>query len=109
MSWEHEMARELRSRDNRQGTTWFSGEVISPIKTTDEHGRATYHGPLIISCFDGQVMLREAQLQMLAGVPQAAGEPRLHDGMTVALCGDPFSGDPGALRALILGVVQDAV
>ena len=107
MSWEHEMARELRSRDNRQGTTWFSGEVISPIKTTDEHGRATYHGPLTISCFDGQVMLRKQQLKMLFGA--AGDEGRLHDGMTVALCGDPFSGDPGGLRVLILGVVQDAV
>jgi|GEM_PF-2052034 len=107
MSWEHDMARELRSRDNRTGQAWFSGEVLSPVKTEDDQGRVSYSGPLIVSCMDGQVMLRSGQLKMLAGA--AGDEERLHDGMTVALCGNLFSGDPGSLKVLVLGVVQNAV
>lgn len=109
MGWEHDMARELRSRDNKTGAAWFRGEVLSPVPQEDEKGEVTYVGPLIVSCFDGQVMLRSEQLMMLAGVPAAAGIPRLYKGISVALAGNLFSGDAGSLKILILGVVQNAV
>lgn len=109
MAWEHDLARELRCRDNKERAAWFRGEVISPIRRSDGAGGWTYEGELIISCFDGQVMLRKDQLQMLAGAPAAAGIPRLYKGISVALAGSLFSGDPGSLRVLILGVVQNAV
>lgn len=108
MSWEHDLAREFKGRDNKDHAAWFRGEVISPIKKTVD-GQTVYEGELIISCYDGQVMLRAPQLQMLAGVPAAAGIPRLYKGISVALTGSLFSGDPGSLRVLILGVVQNAL
>lgn len=108
MSWEHDLAREFRGRDNKSSPAWFRGEVISPIRWWDED-HWEYEGPLIISCFGGQVMLKSGQLQSLAGVPAAAGIERLYNGVSVALTGNLFSGDPGALKVLILGVVQDAV
>lgn len=108
MSWEHDLAREFRGRDNKDFASWYRGEVISPIRHVDD-GRTWYEGPLIISCFGGQVMLRENNLQMLAGIHSAAGIPRLYKGISVALTGNLFSGDPGSLRVLILGVVQNAV
>ena len=108
MSWEHELAREFRGRDNRTDPAWFRGEVLSPIRR-EQGGQTIYEGPLIISCYDGQVMLRSDQLQMLAGVPSAAGSPRLYKGISVALTGNLFSGDAGSLKILILGVVQNAV
>lgn len=86
MSWDHELARSLRQRDNRPATAWFSGTVETA-------------SPLVVSCCDGQVMLRGAQLVRLAGAGTLAA------GDQVALCGDPFSGDPGALKILVLGVV----
>lgn len=108
MSWEHDLAREFRGRDNKDFASWYRGEVISPIRHVDD-GRTWYEGPLIISCFGGQVMLRENNLQMLAGIHSAAGIPRLYKGISVALTGNLFSGDPGSLRVLILGVVQNAI
>ena len=38
MSWEHAIARELKKRDNPVYYAWFSGEVTSPVQTTDEEG-----------------------------------------------------------------------
>ena len=38
MSWEHAIARELKKRDNPVYYAWFSGEVTSPVQTTDEGG-----------------------------------------------------------------------
>lgn len=108
MSWEHDLAREFRGRDNKDFASWYRGEVTSPIRHVDD-GRTWYEGPLIISCFGGQVMLRENNLQMLAGIHSAAGIPRLYKGISVALTGNLFSGDPGSLRVLILGVVQNAI
>lgn len=108
MSWEHDLAREFKGRDNKDQAAWYRGEVISPIRIVED-GVVTYEGPLIISCFGGQVMLKEPQLQMLAGIHSAAGIPRLYKGISVALTGDVFSGDPGSLRVLILGVVQNAI
>ena len=35
MSWEHAIARELKKRDNPVYYAWFSGEVTSPVQTTD--------------------------------------------------------------------------
>ena len=108
MSWEHDLAREFKGRDNKDFASWYRGEVISPVRGWDED-HWEYEGPLIISCFGGQVMLRENNLQMLAGIHSAAGIPRLYKGISVALTGNLFSGDPGSLRVLILGVVQNAV
>lgn len=105
MGWKHEMARAMKGAGKGGAPVWFQGEVLSPVKI-EEH---VYEGPLVISCFDGQVMLRQAQLMQLAGAAEDAGEERLHDGMSVALLGDPFSGNPGALKILILGVVGNAV
>ncbi len=45
MGWEHDMARELRSRDNKTGAAWFRGEVLSPVPQEDEKGEVTYVGP----------------------------------------------------------------
>lgn len=108
MSWAHDLAREFKGRDNREIHSWFRGDVISPIRR-EEDDTVIYEGPLIISCFGGQVMLREDNLQMLAGIHSAAGIPRLYKGISVALTGNLFSGDPGSLRVLILGVVQNAI
>ena len=45
MSWEHAIARELKKRDNPVYYAWFSGEVTSPVQTTDEEGHVNYSGP----------------------------------------------------------------
>lgn len=108
MSWEHDLAREFRGRDNKTGPSWFRGEVLSPIRRSDGAGGWIYEGELIVSCYDGQVMLRKDQLQMLAGAPAAAGIPRLYKGISIALTGNLFSGEAGSLQALILGVVTAA-
>lgn len=107
MSWEHDLAREFRGRDNKSGPAWFRGEVLSPIRTVVDD-EEIFEGELIISCYDGQVMLKSGQLQMLAGVPAAAGITRLYKGKSVALAGDLFSGGAGSLQVLILGVVTAA-
>ena len=44
MSWEHAIARELKKRDNPVYYAWFSGEVTSPVQTTDEEGHVNYSG-----------------------------------------------------------------
>mgnify|MGYP000304384181 CR=1 FL=1 len=62
MSWEHAIARELKKRDNPVYYAWFSGEVTSPVQTTDEEGHVNYSGPTIVSCFDGAVQLRADRL-----------------------------------------------
>lgn len=109
MGWNHKLARELRRRDNPTGPAWFRGEVLSPVRTEDEEGRVTYEGPLIISCYDGDVMLREEALWSLAGTVTAAGYERLYQGLSVALTGNLFSGTAGSLQILILGVIQHAL
>lgn len=109
MSWEHTIAKELRNRDNRDDPAWFTGRVLSPVRHEDEEGHVTYSGPLIISAYDGAVMLRSGQLVQLARTAQAPGIDRLYEGLSVALLGDIFSGEPGSLQVLVLGVVQDAV
>ena len=67
MSWEHAIARELKKRDNPVYYAWFSGEVTSPVQTTDEEGHVNYSGPTIVSCFDGAVQLRADRLQQIPG------------------------------------------
>ena len=47
MSWEHAIARELKKRDNPVYYAWFSGEVTSPVQTTDEEGHVNYYLSLI--------------------------------------------------------------
>ena len=94
MSWEHAIARELKKRDNPVYYAWFSGEVTSPVQTTDEEGHVNYSGPTIVSCFDGAVQLR--------------AEP-YHAGQRVALLGHPFAKEPGSQKILILGVVTDVI
>ena len=95
MSWEHALALELKKRDNPEtNTPWFTGLCLSPVLVDGE-----YIGPLIISCYDGQVMLKEDRLRVLA----SAG--RVHDGQVVALLGALFCGDAGSQKILVLGVV----
>lgn len=102
MAWQHDMARELKKRDNRSTTVWSTGQVLSPTVHTDqETGEVTYSGPLIVSCADGAVMLRADRLWQLPT------EERYHEGQTVALLGDLFGG-AGSQKILILGVVTRA-
>ena len=103
MSWEHAIARELKKRDNPVYYAWFSGEVTSPVQTTDEEGHVNYSGPTIVSCFDGAVQLRADRLQQLPGA-----EPD-HAGLRVALLGHPFANEPGSQSILIFGVVTDVI
>ena len=103
MSWEHAIARELKKRDNPVYCAWFSGEVTSPVQTTDEEGHVNYSGPTIVSCFDGAVQLRADRLQQIPGA-----EP-YHAGQRVALLGHPFAKEPGSQKILILGVVTDVI
>lgn len=104
MAWEHLMAEELKKRDNKQSTVWFTGDVISPVMNVDpETESVTYEGPLIVSCCGGEVMLRSDRLLQLSG------DDRYHAGQKVALLGDLFGGGPGSQRILILGVVTGAV
>jgi len=102
MSWEHAIAKEFKKRDNPEtDTPWFMGLCLSPVMVTDpETGDVSYVGPLIISCYDGQVMLREDRLKVLA----SAG--RVHDGQDVALLGALFGGSAGSQKILVLGVVM---
>ena len=104
MAWEHQMAKELNRRNNKETFSWLTGEVLSPIRSVDpETGAVSFSGPLIISCFDGQVMLQGDRLRQLAG------QARLYAGQTAALLGNPFSGGSGSQVLLILGVVSNAV
>lgn len=105
MGWEHKIAKEFKKRDNPQNYAWFVGNVLSPIETTDEEGNVTYEGPTIVSCFEGQVMLKRDRLKQ---IPAADGTP-YHQGQRVALAGHPFSSEPGAQKILILGVVTDVI
>lgn len=105
MGWEHQIARELKKRDNPVNYAWFTGDVLSPIETTDEEGNVTYEGPTIVSCFEGQVMLKRDRLRQ---VPAADGTP-YHQGQRVALLGHPFATESGSQKILILGVVTDVI
>lgn len=104
MAWEHLMAEELKKRDNKQSTVWFTGDVISPVMNIDpETEEATYDGEIVISCSGGEIMLHKDRLSQLAS------DDRFHAGQRVAMLGDLFGGGPGSQRILILGVVTDAV
>lgn len=106
MGWEHKIAKEFKKRDNPVDTAWFSGEVLSPVPADeDDEGNIIYEGPTIISCFEGQVMLKKDRLKQ---VPMEDGTP-YHLGQTVALLGHPFSKEPGGQKILILGVVEDVI
>lgn len=104
MAWDTRMAKELKRRDNKETFSWLRGEVVSPVRSVDpETGKESFSGPLIISCFDGQVMLQGDRLRQLEG------QDRLYAGQTAALLGNPFSGGSGSQVLLILGVVSNAV
>lgn len=90
MAWDHELAKQLNRGKNTGGPVWFAGEVLS----TEE---------LIISAYDGQIMLRSDRLRK----PEHVGE--LSAGQRVALLGNPFGSAPGSQTVLILGVIGDAV
>ena len=103
MAWEHRIAKELKKRDNRDSPTWFTGQVLSPVKETDKDGNATYSGETIVSCYDGAVVLKSDRLQQLTG------GARVYAGQTVAMVGNLFGGGPGSQSVLILGAVENAV
>lgn len=50
MAWAEKMAKELKQRNNPTMPTFFTGKVVSA-------------SPVIVSAFDGQVMLQGAQLR----------------------------------------------
>lgn len=99
MSWEHQIAKQFKERDNPTTYAWFAGKVQSPIRTVNNKGEVSYSGPLIVSAFDGQIILRAEQLRPLDHVPQ------VYAPQTVALVGDPFGGSAGGQTILLLGVI----
>lgn len=105
MAWEHLMAKELKKRDNREAAPWVLGKVLSPVRTGDSFIGYSYEGPLIVSCCDGEIILKGARLKQL---PSPDGEP-YYKGQTVALLGNLFGSGPGSQIMLILGEVQDAI
>lgn len=103
MAWEHDMAMELKKRNNPETMPWFSGRVTSPTRHVDpETGEETYDGPLLVSCFGGEVILGTDRLRIMSHYD------RLYAGLTVALCGNPFSKDPGSQSILVVGVIGNA-
>lgn len=99
MSWEHQIAKQFKERDNPTTYAWFAGKVQSPIRTVNNKGEVSYSGPLIVSAFDGQIILRAEQLRTLGHVPQ------VYAPQTVALVGDPFGKSAGGQTILLLGVI----
>lgn len=102
MAWNHTLAKELKKRDNPEVYAYFVGRVLSPKKVILPDGTVTYVGPIIISCFEGQVILKKDRLMQL----EIAGT--VDDTMEVALLGDPFSNTPGGQMILILGEIIEA-
>ena len=84
MAWEHQVARAFRARDNKPRQPWVLGQVLSPKKVPSKEDPRGYEliGPLIISAYNGNVILRSDMLKVLASV----GE--LYAPMEVALTGD---------------------
>lgn len=102
MAWEHKIARQLKAGQTPSSPAWFAGDVISPTRHVDpETGKVTLSGPLIISCYKGEVMLQGSRLRKLGSL----GREDLYEGMTVALLGNVFSGEAGSQTVLILGVI----
>lgn len=99
MSWEHQIAKQFKDRDNPTTYAWFAGKVQSPVRTVNNKGEVSYSGPLIVSAFDGQIILRAEQLRTLGHVPQ------VYAPQTVALVGDPFGKSAGGQTILLLGVI----
>lgn len=99
MSWEHQIAKQFKDRDNPTTYAWFAGKVQSPIRTVNNKGEVSYSGPLIVTAFDGQIILRAEQLRTLGHVPQ------VYAPQTVALVGDPFGKSAGGQTILLLGVI----
>lgn len=99
MAWEHQIAQQFKERDNPDTYAWFSGRVQSPVRTVNDKGEVKFSGPLIVSAFGGEVILREEQLRVLSHVPQ------VYAPQTVALVGDPFGKSAGGQVVLVLGVI----
>lgn len=99
MSWEHQIAKQFKDRDNPTTYAWFAGTVQSPIRSVNDKGEVSFHGPLIVTAFDGQIILRDRQLRTLDHVPQ------VYAPQTVALVGDPFGKSAGGQTILLLGVI----
>ena len=96
MSWEHQIAKQFKERDNPTTYAWFAGTVQSPIRTVNNKGEVSYSGPLIVTAFDGQIILRAGQLDHV---------PQVYAPQTVALVGDPFGKSAGGQTILLLGVI----
>lgn len=89
MSWEHDIARAFRDRDNPRSASWSSGRVLSPVRAAD----GTLVGELVIEAFG--LMLRHDRL-----VVQEDAE--LEAGQIVPLIGNPFSKESGAQKILVI-------
>lgn len=102
MAWEHLIARQLKAGQAPSSPAWFAGDVVSPTRHVDPTtGKVTLSGPLIVSCYKGEVMLQGSRLRKLGYI----GGEDLYEGLTVALLGDVFSGWAGSQTVLILGVI----
>lgn len=109
MGWEHAIAGMLNEGAKPAEPSYFVGNVLSPIKYVDPQTEAvSYRGPLIISCFGGEVILKRDRLCQIVQPATESTEP-MHDGDVVALLGSPFSKAPGSQKVLILGVITGVV
>lgn len=81
MAWEHNLARELKKRNNKFFAPFLTGEVLSPVRRV-VGWQTIYDGPLLVAIYDGQVRLTADNLTVL----QHCGQ--LYKGQTVALLGE---------------------
>jgi hypothetical protein len=100
MSWEHQIAKQFKERDNPVNCVWFRGTVQSPVRTVNDKGEESFHGPLSVSAFDGQVILGDQQLRVLSHVPQ------VYAPQSVAIVGNPFAKSGGSQTFVLLGVIE---
>lgn len=89
MSWAHELAAQFRQRDNPKSAAWAAGRVLSPRRGED----GQLAGELVIEAFG--LMLRGDRLSVPEGAVLEAGQ-------VVPLVGNPFDGQAGAQRILVI-------
>jgi len=64
MAWEHQLAAELKKRDNSTFNPWVTGKVVSA-------------DPLVITAYDGQVRLTSKELTVLQHVGELEEDDRV--------------------------------
>lgn len=103
MSWDKDLAKEFKKRNNPGRPFWFTGIVQNNENLT-------------VSAFDGRVILQSDRLQTVVRkkkipIPDSdfftyETEPFVCElGDRVALVGDPFSGAAGSQKILVVGVI----